>query len=109
MNIIKNALQRRSPFLISHYGIATTVGVQSVSRDQNVHQNHYDALGITPKATQSDVKTAYYKLSMIYHPDKNKGCNDAADRFRSITAAYEVLSNYRLRRLYDKGLNNFVL
>lgn len=68
-------------------------------------RNHYDVLEITPSATQADVKTAYYKLSMIHHPDKNKGNPESVERFRDITSAYEVLSNYRLRRLYDKGDN----
>lgn len=80
-------------------------GKRSFSRT-NVHQrrtSHYDSLGITPKATQTDVKAAYYKLSMVYHPDKNKGCVDAADKFRDINAAYEILGNFKLRRLYDKG------
>lgn len=66
-------------------------------------KNHYDVLGITPKATQTDVKAAYYRLSMVYHPDKNEGCNSASEKFRDITTAYEVLGNFKLRRLYDKG------
>lgn len=69
-------------------------------------RNHYDVLEITPKATQADVKTAYYKMSMIHHPDRNKGNAESVERFRDITSAYEVLSNYRLRRLYDKGKTN---
>lgn len=35
------------------------------------HKSHYDVLGLTPKATQSDIKSAYYKLSKIHHPDKS--------------------------------------
>lgn len=68
-------------------------------------QNHYDVLGVTPKATQSDIKTAYYKLSMKYHPDKNKNSEVAAQKFRDISTAYEVLGNFKLRRLYDRGKN----
>ncbi|XP_055378002.1 dnaJ homolog subfamily C member 30, mitochondrial-like isoform X2 [Condylostylus longicornis] len=68
------------------------------------NMNHYKALGLPPNATQNDIKAAYYKLSMLYHPDKNKGSDDAAKKFREITAAYEVLGNLRLRRLYDKGI-----
>lgn len=41
---------------------------------------------------------------MVYHPDKNKDSESAADKFREITEAYEVLGNYRLRKLYDKGI-----
>lgn len=42
---------------------------------------------------------------MQYHPDKNKGCEISAKKFREISQAYEVLGNYRLRRLYDKGIH----
>ncbi|XP_073983863.1 dnaJ homolog subfamily C member 30, mitochondrial-like [Rhodnius prolixus] len=69
-----------------------------------LYKNHYDALGLTPKATQGEIKAAYYKLSMIYHPDKNKGSDSANENFKAITAAYEVLGNFKLRRLYDRGL-----
>lgn len=41
---------------------------------------------------------------MLYHPDKNKESEEAAEKFRQITAAYEVLGNFRLRKLYDKGI-----
>jgi len=75
---------------------------RNISITQVFKKSYYDALGLTPKATQTDIKSAYYKLSMLYHPDKNKG-SDAADKFRDITAAYEVLGNFNLRKLYDKG------
>ncbi|KAJ9582128.1 hypothetical protein L9F63_003523 [Diploptera punctata] len=71
---------------------------------QNKSKNHYDSLGLTPNATQADIKTAYYKLSMQYHPDKNRGSENAADIFRDITTAYEILGNLKLRKLYDKGI-----
>lgn len=67
------------------------------------NKNHYDSLGLTSKATQADVKSAYYKLSMRYHPDKNKGSEEASKQFRDISEAYEVLGNVKLRRMYDKG------
>jgi DnaJ family protein C protein 30 len=43
-------------------------------------------------------------MSMEFHPDKNKGSEEAARKFRAITEAYEVLGNLRLRKLYDKGI-----
>jgi DnaJ family protein C protein 30 len=43
-------------------------------------------------------------MSMLFHPDKNKGSEEAAQKFRDITEAYEVLGNLRLRKLYDKGI-----
>lgn len=73
------------------------------------NKSHYDVLGVTPKATQGDIKSAYYKLSMIHHPDRNKGSSEALAKFREISEAYEVLGNYKLRRLYDKGMFIFKL
>lgn len=68
------------------------------------NRSHYESLDLTPHATQADIKSAYYKLSMEFHPDKNKGSEEAAQKFRDITEAYEVLGNLRLRKLYDKGI-----
>lgn len=104
---------RRQCLILHRLGASSPNGTASVSAQSRqislglvrFARNHYDVLEITPKATQADVKTAYYKMSMIHHPDKNKGNEESVERFRDITAAYEVLSNYRLRRLYDKGIN----
>lgn len=73
------------------------------------NRNHYDSLKLTPKATQAEVKTAYYKLSMQYHPDRNAGSEAASEQFRDISAAYEVLGNVKLRKLYDKGTYNLCI
>lgn len=67
-------------------------------------KSHYDVLGLTPKANMVDIKSAYYDLSKVYHPDRNDGSPESAQKFRDITEAYEILGNYKLRRLYDKGL-----
>lgn len=81
--------------------------IRSFSLGQVVAKNHYDALGISPRATQADIKDAYYKLSMLYHPDKTTTkSEDDIKKFRDITEAYEVLGNVRLRRLYDKGASH---
>lgn len=64
--------------------------------------SYYDDLEIPRTATQSEIKSAYYTLSKIYHPDKNK-TEAAKTKFRRITDAYEILGNFRTRRLYDKG------
>lgn len=69
-------------------------------------RSYYETLQITPKATQSQVKKAYYKLSKTYHPDQYRGNEDAALKFREITEAYEILGNLKKRRMYDKGLLN---
>lgn len=75
----------------------------------NATKSHYDSLGITPAATQAQVKTAYYKLSKIHHPDRNAGSEEASQKFREVSAAYEVLGNVKLRRMYDKGEREFGL
>lgn len=76
------------------------------SRSAKLVVNHYQVLGLTPKATQSDIKASYYKLSKLYHPDvsQNDQNEEASNKFRQITAAYEILGNLKLRRMYDKGL-----
>ncbi|XP_055541862.1 dnaJ homolog subfamily C member 30, mitochondrial [Wyeomyia smithii] len=85
--------------------VATYTRIQRcISLYRILNRSHYDVLGITPNATQNDIKQAYYSLSKEYHPDRNEGCKFAADKFRAISEAYEVLGNYRLRRLYDKGI-----
>lgn len=88
--------KERSPSNLHNQRAISTTGILLV--------DYYQALGIPAKSTQNEIKAAYYKLSMIYHPDKNQGSDSAAQKFREITQAYEVLSNYRLRRLYDKGI-----
>ncbi|XP_003248597.4 dnaJ homolog subfamily C member 30, mitochondrial, partial [Acyrthosiphon pisum] len=69
------------------------------------YKSHYEALNISKTATHKEIKDAYYRLSMIYHPDKNKGSEEAAKIFRDITSAYEILGNVRQRKLYDSGAN----
>ncbi|KAL4712354.1 hypothetical protein ACJJTC_001515 [Scirpophaga incertulas] len=82
----------------------TTCGfIRFISTSGRSCANHYDVLGLTPKATQTDIKTAYYALSKIYHPDKSSD-EASAKQFRAITEAYEVLGNVKTKKLYDKGL-----
>lgn len=65
---------------------------------------YYDILQVSPKATQPQIKTAYYKQSFIYHPDRNAGSEHAASRFSQISEAYNVLGNKSLRKKYDSGI-----
>lgn len=74
----------------------------SRTRQLTKSKNYYDDLEIPKTSTQSEIKNAYYSLSKEYHPDKNK-TEVAAKKFRSISEAYEVLGNFRKRRMYDKG------
>lgn len=65
---------------------------------------YYDILKVSKSATQPQIKTAYYKQSFIYHPDKNPGSDAATQRFSEISEAYTVLGNISLRRKYDRGI-----
>lgn len=46
--------------------------LRTITTTPRATASHYDVLGVTPKATQSDIKSAYYKLSKLYHPDTSK-------------------------------------
>ncbi|XP_067289752.1 dnaJ homolog subfamily C member 30, mitochondrial [Pseudorasbora parva] len=65
---------------------------------------YYDILGVSATATHAQIKTAYYKQSFIYHPDKNAGSEHATSMFSQISEAYNVLGNKALRRKYDRGI-----
>lgn len=65
---------------------------------------YYEILQVSPTATQAQIKTAYYKQSFIYHPDKNAGSEEATHRFSEISEAYNVLGNKSLRKKYDRGI-----
>uniref|UniRef100_UPI0037E95808 dnaJ homolog subfamily C member 30, mitochondrial-like n=1 Tax=Semicossyphus pulcher TaxID=241346 RepID=UPI0037E95808 len=65
---------------------------------------YYEILEVTSKATQAQIKTAYYKQSFIYHPDRNASSDEATVRFSEISEAYAVLGNKALRKKYDRGL-----
>lgn len=64
-------------------------------------KDYYRTLGIAKTATDEDIKKAYRKLALKYHPDKNKAAG-AEDRFKEIAEAYEVLSDKKKRDVYDK-------
>jgi molecular chaperone DnaJ len=64
-------------------------------------RDYYDVLAIDRDASESEIKKAYRKLAVQYHPDRNKEDPDAAEKFREATEAYEVLKNSERRQQYD--------
>ena len=65
-------------------------------------RDYYDVLGVDRSAEQNDIKRAYRKLAMKYHPDRNPDDEKAAENFREVTEAYEVLSDSNKRARYDQ-------
>ncbi len=77
-------------------------------------RDYYEVLGVSKDASEQDLKQAYRKLALKYHPDKNKGDAEAEEKFKEATEAYEVLRDPKKRASYDKfghegvqGFDNF--
>ena len=64
--------------------------------------NCYEILGVDKKASDTDIKKAFYKLSLKYHPDKNPGNKEALDMFYQIQEAYKILKDPSKRYVYDE-------
>ncbi len=64
-------------------------------------RDYYEVLGVSRTATQEEIKKAYRKLALKYHPDRNPGDKEAEERFKEAAEAYEVLRDQEKRRAYD--------
>jgi len=65
-------------------------------------RDYYEVLGVARQCTAQDLKSAYRKLAMQYHPDRNPGDKSSEDRFKEASEAYEVLSDPEKRSRYDR-------
>ncbi len=65
-------------------------------------KNYYDILGVSSGATDEEIKKAYRKLALTYHPDRNPGDREAEEKFKEINQAYQVLGDPQKRAGFDR-------
>jgi curved DNA-binding protein len=71
------------------------------------YKDYYKILGVNKTATQDEIKKAFRKLAVKYHPDKNAGNKQAEDKFKEVNEAYEVLGDATKRKKYDELGSNW--
>ena len=69
---------------------------------QTTNRDYYKILGVTAKTPKKEIKQKYRELAKKFHPDSNKGSKKAEDKFKIISEAYEILSNAKKRKEYDR-------
>ena len=65
-------------------------------------KDYYEVLGVARSASDDEIKKAYRKLAVKYHPDKNSSDKEAEEKFKQISSAFEVLKDGEKRRKYDQ-------
>lgn len=76
----------------------------SINRKLNKNENqknYYEVLGISKKSSNFEIRKAFRKLSLVWHPDKNPDCEPCLEKFRDISKAYEILGDEEKRQVYD--------
>lgn len=71
------------------------------------YKDYYEILGVSKNADEKEIKSAYRKLAKKYHPDLHQGDDAAAEKFKEVSEAYEVLSDKDKRNKYDKFGSNY--
>lgn len=69
---------------------------------QTTNRDYYKILGVTTKTPKSELKKKYRELAKKYHPDSNQGSKEAEDKFKIVSEAYEILSDAKKRKEYDR-------
>ena len=65
-------------------------------------RDYYEILGVSKSSSEDEIKKAYRKMAVKYHPDKNPDNKEAEDKFKEAAEAYEVLSNSQKKSQYDR-------
>ncbi|XP_074587584.1 uncharacterized protein LOC141843409 [Curcuma longa] len=82
--------------------------MESLNRPRRRSVSYYDVLGVVRDASLLEIRNAYRRLALRWHPDRRRGepemVDEAKQRFQQIQEAYQVLSDAKRRRLYDSGL-----
>ena len=68
----------------------------------NVKRDYYEVLGVQRGATDQEIKSAYRKLALQFHPDRNPNNPDAEEKFKECSEAYAVLADAEKRGMYDR-------
>ena len=100
---------KRSRQRVRMMSVGRSLFVHCVTLLATVSANHYATLAVGPRSSQSEIKAAYRKLCLEYHPDKQrdpKKIQQASERFKDIQTAYETLSDAAKRRRYDMQRSN---
>ena len=89
------------------FNLPNIANISNMSGTENIQKDtHYITLGISNIASQDEIKKAYRKLSLKYHPDRNNNNKEKCEIYKKITEAYNILSNETERKKYDFSLNN---
>ena len=72
---------------------------------QTTNRDYYKILGVTAKTPKTELKKKYRELAKKYHPDSNEGSKEAEDKFKIVSEAYEILSDSKKRKEYDRQRN----
>src|SRR5207248_5464864 len=68
----------------------------------NAKRDYYDVLGVGRTATELELKSAYRKLALQFHPDRNPNNPDAEEKFKEVSEAYAILADTDKRAVYDR-------